>query len=304
MQLLDNVKPLSEKILKSIPPLKEGEVAVFKLKNAFKQEAGREEPSCPEIYQIPGTCIINDPYVPQGESKTKTIGTFITDYKATGTAGQVRPVYKPLVFEKGELKITHDRQAEYIYAMAHKENESNRYRKQMGAKREPKFYLVNTKSVSNFLQLSDMKYQAEKTIRESSFLQLREIAAKLNDSPDTNMHVKSFVQGSTTSSEAMKYEMIQIAQKFPKQVLAAHPDEKTKLRVQIYDAQVFGVLIFEKGTYWIDPTDKDFIEVHTPDPDTDKIDSLISYFMSEGGKQHYIAFAQTLRKALSVDKAA
>jgi hypothetical protein len=301
MQLLDNVRPLSEKILKSIPPLKDGEVAIFRLKNAFQKESGREEPSTPEIWQLPGNLIINDPYDEQ--SKTKTIGTFITDYRPTGSAGQVRPVYKPLIFEKGELKITSDRQAEYIFAMAHIDNESNRYRKQMGAKKAPKFFLVNSKQNNSFLQLSDMKYQAEKMVRESSFQYLREVAATLNLSPDANLHVKSFVNGSTINSEAMKYEMIQLAQRFPKQVMAAHPEPKIKLRVQIYDAQVFGVLMFEKGAYHLD-TNKDFIELHKPDEDKDKIDSLVEYFMSETGKTHYLDFAKALKTALNANKLA
>lgn len=303
MQLLDNVKPLSDKILKAIPPLKDGEVAVFRLKNAYQKEAGREEPSCPEVWQLPGNVIINDPYVPEGENTTKTIGSYILDYKPTGQAGQIRPHYKPLVFEKGELRITSDRQAEYVFAMAYPENESNRFRKQMGAKKLPKFYLVNTKQTNTFLQLSDMKYQAEKMVRESSFQYLREVAALLNQSPDTNLHVKSFVNGSTINSEAMKYEMIQLAQRYPKQLMAAHPDAKIKLRVQIYDAQVFGILQFEKGAYQLD-TDNNFVELHKPDEDRDKIDSLVEYFMSEDGKQNYLLFAKTLKKAVSANKIA
>lgn len=300
MQVLDNVKPLSSKLLDTIPPLKDGEVAIFRLKNAFIKEGGREEYSCPETVQMSGLQTVMDPYVEKGESKTKIIGTYIKDYRQLGS-GQARPVYQDLEFRKGELRLTSDRQAEYEFAMRNIHNESNKYRKQMGGKHAPKFFLVGTKEITTFMQMSDMKYHAEKLIRESNFTYLREVATKLNMSVDAKLHVKSFSNGITINAETMKYEMIQLARTYPKQVMAAHPDDKIRLRVQIYDAQVYGVLMFEKGAYQLDTT-TDFVELFKPEEDVDKIDSLIDYFMSEKGDKHYQLFAITLRKALNVSK--
>ena len=295
--VLDLVKPLSEKLIKSIPPLKDGEVATFRLKNAFVKDGSREEPSCPEFVQMSGKQTIRDPYEEDG-SKTKIMGTYPYKYKVVN--GMSQPVYQDLQFIKGEMKLTSDREAEYFFAMRNIHNESNKYRKQMGGKHAPKFYLVGTKEVATpLIQMTDMRYFAEKMVRESGFKYLREVAAKLNQSPDARLHVKSFREGFTENPDTIKYELIQLAHTYPKQVMAAHPDEKTKLRVHIYDAQVYGILVFEKGAFQLDTNDE-FIELLKPEEDIERVDSLINYFMSEQGKQNYLLFAKTLKKALNV----
>jgi len=297
--VLDLVRPLSEKLVKGLPRIKDGEVAVFRLKNAFVKDGSREEPSCPEVVQMAGKQTIRDPGEKEGD-QTKIMGTYPYKYKFTN--GVSEPVYMGLTFIKGELKLTADREAEYIFAMRNIHNESNKYRKQMGGKSAPKFFLVGTKEVSTFIQMTDMKYHAEKMVRESGFEYLKQVATKLNESPDTRLHVKSFKAGFAENPDTMKYELIQLAHTFPKQVMAAHPDEKTRVRVQIYDAQVYGVLVFEKQAYQLD-TNSEFVEIFKPEEDVDKVDSLINYFMSDGGTKHYTLFAQTLKKALSVRNA-
>jgi len=99
----------------------------------------------------------------------------------------------------------------------------------------------------------------------------------------------------------MKYELIQLAHTYPKQVMAAHPDDNTRVRVQIYDAQVYGLLVFEKDAYQLD-TNSEFVELFKPEADKDKVDSLIDYFMSDAGTKHYTLFATTLKKALNVSR--
>jgi len=298
MQILDDVKELSPKLLNSIPKLKENDVAVFRLKNAFVKDGSRDFPSCPEFVQLSGVQQITDPYE-VGGPKSKKIATFIKGYTSMGGGSQARPVYQALEFKKGELRTSDP--AIYQFAMRNKDNESNFYRKQMGAKFAPKFELVGTKRVTSFMQLADMRYQAEKMIRESSWQYLKEVAAKMNTSPDAKLHVKSFLEGFTNKPDEVKYELIQLAHTFPKQVMGAHPDQKTQLRVQIYDAQVYAVLTFDGGAYWLD-TDTDMVELHKPEADIDKVESLITYLMSEEGKKNYQLFAKMLRQALNVTK--
>lgn len=297
--VLDLVKPLSDKLVKGLPRIKDGEVAVFRLKNAFVKDGSREEPSCPEVVQMSGKQTVRDPYETEG-SQTKIMGTYPYKYKSVN--GVSEPVYMGLTFIKGELKLTADREAEYIFAMRNIHNESNKYRKQMGGKSAPKFFLVGTKEVSTFIQMTDMRYHAEDMIRKSTFQNLREVATKLNESPDGRLHIKSFKAGFAENPDTMKYELITLAHLYPKQVMGAHPDEKTRVRVQIYDAQVYGILVFEKNAYQLD-TNSDFKEIFKPEEDKDKVDSLIDYFMSEAGKQNYVLFATTLKKALNVRNA-
>jgi hypothetical protein len=154
----------------------------------------------------------------------------------------------------------------------------------MGAKQAPRFFLVGTKEVATFIQMTDMKYYAENMIRTSTFQGLREVAVKLNQSPDTRLHVKSFKEGFAENPDTMKYELIQLAHTYPKQVMTA---------------QVYGLLVFEKNAYQLD-TNSEFVELFKPEADVDKVDSLINYFMSDAGTKNYTLFATTLKKALSV----
>lgn len=313
----DTVKPLSEKLRSTIPQLKDDEVAVFRLKNAFRQEGGREEPSSPEYVKLSGQHTILDPFEPvfdeNGNHKkdssgklmykkvTKIIGSYVTEYKDLN--GRTKPIYAGLEFKRGELRLTAADQALYEYAMRRLDNETNKYRKQMGAKVTPKFFLVGTKELVSPMQAADMRFFAERMVRESSFQNLREMAAKLNQGPDTRLHIKSFIAGVTGDPKAMQYEMIVKAQQYPKQIMSVTPDLKTQLRVQIYDAFVYGILMFDRGAYQLDK-DAEFIELFKPEADAekDKLESFIDYLMSDDGKDNYLLFAQTLKKVLEVSK--
>jgi hypothetical protein len=299
-QLLDNVKPLSKKILDTIPPLKDGEVAVFRLTNAYVKEDNREEFSVREVAQFSGVEQVNDPF--DDVNKTKLIGTFIKDYKALGNTGKVKPIYEPVVFVRGEVRIGSDNIALYNYMMTSKKSGANKFRMKMGAKKgsKPEWELVGMKSVINMIQVEELRFQAERMIRESQIEELKSIATKLNESPDVRFKVKSYVPGSLkVDPQSMKLELIQLARQFPKQVISASSDEASKLKVQIYDAMVYGILIFERNAYHL-LTDKDIFELYTPESDTDSVESLIKYFTSEQGNKNYVKFATELKKALKV----
>ena len=321
MQILDDVKPLSKKLQESIKPLKEGEVAIFRLKNAFKEEGNREdldtgknERNSPEWVQFSGVQKIIDPYEIVGKDEkgnpiykptSKIIGTWIKDYKEMRGGGQAKPIYTPIVFTKGECKVTSDMVAEYELMMRSTYNESNKYRLQMGGKKvTPKYYLVNSREVTPFMQTIDMRYFAQKMVRDAGGTRLREIATKLNSSVDTKIHVKTYQNG-FGDLDKMKYEIIQLSQVYPKQIMSATPDNAVKVRVQIYDAQFYGILAFEAGSYQLD-SDNKFVNIFTPaaDHDKDKVDALVEYFMSPEGKEHYVLFARTLKKALNVKEEA
>lgn len=299
-QIFDDVKPLSKKLY--VTPLKDGEVAIFRLTKAFLKDPSREEPSCSEVVQLSGVEQINDPGE-EGVARSKKIATTIKEYKALGKNGQVKPIYEPLLFVKGEMRLTAAEQAKYAFAMRSKKNTGNRYRKVMGATAKDEvntFYLLGTKEVTNLMKLADMQFYAEKIIREGTLSTLKEIAVVLNANPDTRFKVKSYIEGASVDSERLKWDLIQLAKAHPRQVIAACPNDEAKLKVQIYDALVYGVLIYEKDTYFVS-TEKDVVEVHVPDSDMDKVDSLIKFFMSAEGKKNYALFATTLKKALQIN---
>lgn len=297
-QIFDDVKPLSKKL--QVAPLKDGEVAVFRLTKAFLKDPSREEPTCPEVVQLSGVEQINDPGE-EGANRSKKIATTIKEYKAIGKSGQVKPVYEPLIFIKGELRISAAEQAKYAFAMRSKKNTSNRFRKLMGASAKDElntFYLLGSKETVSVMKLADMQYYAEKLIREGTLAELKEIAVTLNANPDQRFKVRSYIDGATVESDKLKWDLIQLAKAFPRQVVAACPNDEAKLKVQIYDALVYGVLTFEKESYFL-LGDNDMIEIHTPESDMDKVDSLIKFFMSDKAK--YTLFARALKKALQIN---
>jgi len=299
MEVLNDVKPLSKKLRDTIPPLKDGEVAIFRLSNAFVKEDTRESPSVREVAQFSGIEQINDPF--DDEMPTKKICTFIKDYKQIGTSGQVKPIYEPIIFVRGEKRVGADDKALYEFMMRSKKSGANKFRNLMGAKKgsKPEWILLGTKEITNAVQLDELKFEAEKMIRGSNFDVLKGIATMLNASQDLRLHVKSYNAGVSVDPQGMKTEIIQLARMYPKQVISASPDERSKYKVQIYDAMIFGILFFEKKAYHL-IDQKDIKELFAPESDIDSIDSLIDYFMSEKGKKHYVMFAQALKTALKV----
>src|SRR5690348_1426543 len=164
MQVLDDVKPLSQKL--QVAPLKEGDVATFRLYRAGKKQQDRDEPTCPEVAQYSGVEQINDFGEKTNDAKSKKMGTRIIDYRSMGSSGQMRPVYEPLKFIKGELKVGYDNPALYQFAMRSKHCGSNRFRKQMGAKGEPIWYLVGSDQTASLLAIEDLKFYAETMLRK------------------------------------------------------------------------------------------------------------------------------------------
>lgn len=298
MEVLDDVKPLSKKLRETIPPLKDGEVATFRLVKAFVKENSREEPSCPEVVLLSGVQQVNDPFEENGK-KTKKIGSFIKEYKQLGKSNQTKPIYQGVEFIRGELKVGSDNLALYEYLMRMKQNGSNKFRKLMGAKKDPEFFLVGDKESISTIHLSDLRFQAEKMVRESQLEALKGIASKLNDSPDNRLKVKSYNPGILVDPQGIKNEIIQLATKYPKQIISASSDDKSKIKVQVYDAMMFGIMFFEKNTYWL-IYEKDILEVFSPESDLDSVDSLVNYFNSAKGKDIYIKFAKALKDALKV----
>ena len=299
MEVLNDVKPLSKKLKETIPPLKDGEVAIFRLSNAFVKEDTRESPSVREVAQFSGIEQVNDPF--DDDAPTKKICTFIKDYKQIGTSGQVKPIYEPIIFVRGEKRVGSDEKALYEFMMRSKRSGANKFRNLMGAKKgsKPEWILLGTKELTNAVQLDELRFEAEKMIRGSNFEVLKGIATMLNASADVRLHVKSYNAGVSVDPQGMKTEIIQLAKLYPKQVISASPDERAKYKVQVYDAMIFGILFFEKKAYHL-IDQKDIKELFTPESDIDSIESLIDYFMSEKGKKDYVKFAQALKTALKV----
>lgn len=296
MEILNNVKELSTKL--QVQPLRENEVATFRLKRAFLKDGLHEDPTCPEVAQYSGTEDINDPGE-KGALRSKLIGTKIIKYKQN--QNQLIPVYEPLKFIRGYNRVGSDNHALYTMLMRSKKSGANRFRKQMGAKGEPEWELVGADQVVSQLMVEELRYQAEKLIREAKIDQLKVIAMKLNMSPDKRLHIASYQPGIKEEPQSIKLELIQKAKQYYKQVVYASDDAGAKRMVEVYDGVTYGILYNDpnKG-YQLTTENDDVVDLIKTEPGKEPVVALIEYFESEKGAKDYVKFVTSLKKALKI----
>lgn len=289
---------LSEEL--KVQPLKEGEVAWFKLVNAFKKAHDREGVNVPEVYLTSDRQYVRDPF----KNKRVTIGNVISTEDKEGANGQMftKKITKGVEFLRGITRVRADEFETFQYLMRRKDNESNTYAKAMGG-RKMVFKLVDDKKeISEALMTEDLQFHMQKLIRETKDpLKLKAWAAKLNKSADKSLHIKSYNPASgEENTQAIKLELMQVGKINPKAVMYAADDATCKVRIQIMEALNFGVAFFEEGAYWVIKKDKPE-ELFRPDADAEKLESFVEYCMSEAGKTTYVSINQALKKALQVD---
>lgn len=289
---------LSEKL--RVKKIQSEERIVFQLMNAFKKDHGREGNTVPEVYALSKQCSVVDPYA-VGGPRSVMIGNVESVMPQELPDGKtlMKPVLKPVEFIRGFCVLNQDKMNTYFYLMRRKDNDSNPFRMIMGGRsKQAVFKLVeDKKEISNQLMLEDLRYEAEKLVRETrDVLKLKAIAEKLNKSPDQRLWITSYRPGVLEDSQAIKLDLIQRVKTFPKAIIYASGDQQSMLRVQIHEALNFGVLMMENSTYYL--IGKDLKELYKPSPDEEKIESLIKYFMSAEGNLAYAEFSKTLKEAL------
>lgn len=283
-----------------VPDLKEGEVAQFMLLNAGKLEAGREHPSRPEVYQLSKECIVNNP----ATSQPVKIGNVISWESHTGTDGKpwTKAVTKGPQFIRGLLTLTSDQNSTYQYLMRRKDNISNPFAKLMGGRGKFVFKLADDrKEINDQLLLADLRYEAEKLIRETREpLKLQTIAARLNQSPDKRLHIMSYNPPVSMNAQAIKLELIQKVSLFAKQILYAGEDQGLKVRIQLMEAMTWGVLLYVNDGFHV-YVKKELKLMHTPAEDEEKVASLAEFCMTEKGKVAYAEICNALKTAQKVN---
>lgn len=301
-QILDEVEQLSETL--RVEPLKPGEKAVFKLCIVGKKEGAREEPSCPDLYQLSAKEQIMDRFIPiagkkdKFTAKRKTIATHIKEYKETKNG--MKAIYEAPQFVRGYCTVTAENNSIYERLMRSKNCVSNKFRKSMGAGKDLFILVEDTKELQDQLHISYIQFQAETIVRGGTWTELKAIATTLNQSPDQRLHVTAYQPGISENLPAIKMTLINLSKLYPKQVISASSNERSKLNVQVFEGMQFGVLIYEKNAYHI-LGEGSFVEIHKPDADKEPIESLIEYLMSgtEEATAHYVSFVSQLKSVLS-----
>lgn len=294
---------LSKKL--QVPALRDNETAVFQLLNAAKKEAGREEPTTPEIFQLSGQQNVSDPY-DENKNSRKTIQNVVGMVPAT-EKGQIKrdtngaPIMvtkiEGVTFRKGFATVSAAENATYEYLMRRKDNLSNPYRAVMGGKTvAPKFKLVDDKrEIQAILQKKELNFIAQRLIRESKFDELKAIAVKMNTSPDSKLHIPEEI---INKPQELKLALLQKAETYEKYVINCSSDQPSRVRVQIAEARLMGILMMSGGEWKFLGSDKGFF---TPEPDADPTDSLVEFFMdtkNKKGPESYKTMTDSLKEAL------
>lgn len=286
-----------------VAPLKGEEVATFILLSKTIKEKNRDEPSGPKRYKISERQNVTDPYDKNGNTR-KTIGNPIGMEQAMEGGrpkvdAQGMPVmimrYEKPEFVDGIVEVRADENAKYEYFMRRKDNVSNPFRLIMGGKRVRAVFKLmdDKKEVQDLLQHKEIAWVAQKLVREAKLTDLKAIATKMNESPDPRLHIPSLNGG---DSQAIKLDMIRMSENYPKFLIAASDDNKSKLKVQIYECISLGILVIDQGTFYL--LGKDTKEIHKPAPDKEAVESLMEFFMGDKGREKYLETAEVLRKSL------
>lgn len=299
--IVDDVQELSAGLKPK--PLGPDEKAVFRLCSVGKKEYGREEPTAPEVYQLTAKERIIDPFEKDAKGKAvrvnKTIGTYVVENKQVGN--RLQAIYKAPQFIKGYCVVGSDEPGMYDRLMRSRMNVSNKFRKSMGKCKDVFMLVEDNKEISDQLMLEDLRLDAQIMVKQGSWMKLKEIAEKMNTSPDQKHHVKSYKPGMNDNITGLKLELIQLAKTYPKAVITCSDDEKAKLTVQVLEGLNFGVLIYQKDAYWLMDSGAEGIrKIHQPGVDEDKKESLIQYLMSDKAEATYVEFSNLLEKALGL----
>lgn len=282
-----------------IKPLKDGEKATFRLLNAFVKEKGREEPTCPEVVKLSDKEFVWDPFANKKNGQMVLIGNVVGVKAIRDAGGGVRindqgapmmaPETKKPEFIRGYLTVSHLDNDQYAFLMRSKKCKDNIYRPRKNGKIVNGYELVTSKKeIGVAMMMADLQFNAEKIVREKEWKDLKAIAAKLNESPDTNLHVKS------SDLQGMKMELIKIAKSHPKKLIWSSEDVHSKVMVMVSECQSFGVLILENGTWTIMENGSKYRKIHQVNPGDDVVNSLVAYFESKDGYSDYMSATKEL----------
>lgn len=289
--------------------LGDGEKAVFKMLNIDKDEAGREDKTRPEVYALSNRKTVIDPFTGENKKTPRQIiiGNVIGQEQMTDPYGKTffKPKTESVKFLHGYLTLGSEQNNTFQYVMRYPTNESNPFAKKMAMnarERTPIFRLVNDKNeIKNALLIEDLKYQAQKLIRETiNASDLKVLAAKMNLHPDNRLHIRSYNPPAIEDIQGIKLELLRLVPLFARQIIAASGDTNSKLKVQILEGLSAGVLTFDEGAFRL--LGAEDMKMFTPAPDVDKTDDLIKWFTTDKeGQEMYSKFTAEVRKALKVN---
>lgn len=279
-----------------VKPLPEGDVAVYKLISADKDDPSRIDTStgkpskCTPTHYMAGKRTIID----KGNNNTPIIIGNVTGTEQKkmpdGTIIGV-PVVSDCVFEKGLMTVTSDEAATYQYLERIDGNRDNPFRNN---KKKVIFYRVNNrKAALKDLEIHSLVTDALIWIREADPKEIQSIAS----------NIEGYSINLDLPYEVIKKELSNIAIKDPASVIKSSDHKAAKIKLQVLDSIRYQLIMFDEGDnnslrrwFWVDGDQTDLCVIEIGE---DKVEALVKYFTTDEGRKKYQKLAGKLKKILT-----
>lgn len=297
-----------------VHPLEKGQIAVFKLIDADKNDLSRTDLSGRPLkrqkgWRYPGKSEVYDPFA----GRTVTISNKKRATKTKTALGDiVTEMEEPVKFlcTKQAITVKHDEPELYSYLMRLDQNADNPHRNK---RVKPVFYLVDPKKkVSKDIEKQQFMLAAMKWVmEEATYTDLKACAEKameLRSSLQFKTDWKS--SESSTGYEILKRELFALAQEDPHTVIKGSTKVDAQVKMQVIDAEQMQVIMFVDGKKiksagelqertWFH-NDKDLSTITTLDVGADKYDGLLEFFRNDKkGQVNYEKMVKQLEKVFA-----
>lgn len=282
----------------AVRPLREGEVAYYKLLVADEFDRARVEEKTGKFQKnnprrsLIGTRKIYDPIA----KKQVTIQNVVSERLETmpdRTQKPVPVVERVKIPTGGIISVTYDQIGTYQFMERHPDNRDNPFRDKSKA---PTFYRVNPiKAAIKQIEKDYVLTDALVHVREADEIELKSIYEGLDKS--------SKMKVDTTSFQTLKKGIFELAKTDPIMIMRKSKNVDVKIKIQIMEAEHLNVIIFEdgdsdvksdRGWYWLDDKMTKIVDV---DLTENKFDALVAHFNKD--TKTYQKMALKLKEILS-----
>jgi hypothetical protein len=274
-----------------VPPLKEGEIKMFKLSNHGKIKVGKDSKGNPIYNQrsqvLVGETAVYDRY----DKRMKLIGNVVSSAKVEGKEGEetrFKLVTAPIYFPKnGVIMVNHEKNDLYAYLMRMNENGSNPFRDK---RKRAIFEVVDEqKKIKRQLVSDEIELEARILVKDA----------------DTDM-VKLIAKGVgsidlDSSIETIKANLTSLAKKDPVSVIKASSDVGLKAIIAVNEGTDLLYIKFDDSPdqrkwYWM----SDYSDIISVEVGDDPVKTLAEWLASDKGIESYRKLTNEIDKHYKV----
>jgi hypothetical protein len=293
-----------------VTPLKKGEVAVYRLIDADKDDPTMKDDKGKPRKRTPGYlhCGEKNIYDPI-QQKTVTILNKVKKRKVKTALGEITTeTPEAVVFRSHSpaVRVTHEEPELYAFLERSPENQSNPH----AGPGKKKFYRVDTqKKITKELAIDLFMLDAMNWVKDAKLDDLKICAQKvMSIRGDVKIKLDWKDSESSIAIDTLKRDLMAIAKTDPIVIMKGSNDDKAKMRLQIQDAERYNVIMFADGDkiksekkqrQWF-YNDEALTTICTVDVGRNKYDGLVEFFEKDkDGSKHYEKVIETLKKILS-----